>query len=137
VKYQKSRYCNPEIQVLAMRSNYPQFNVKRKVRGELEFIGDLIVKPELPIYTISITYRGKLRPIVVVLTPPLVDNPPHVYPGKKDLCLFHPHNYNWTADKLIARNIVPWTAAWIYFYEVWLQTGIWYGPEADHNVPKI
>jgi hypothetical protein len=136
VKYQKSKYYNPDIQVLAMKSNYPQFTVKRIGKGEFEFVGELTVKPELPTYTVSITYRGNLRPIVQILNPPLVENAPHVYPTKKDLCLYHPDNYHWTGEKLIARNLVPWTAAWIYFYEVWLQKGIWYGPEAIHNVPK-
>ena len=42
-------------------------------------------------------------------------------------------NYNWNVDKLIAKDIVPWTAAWIYFYEYWLRTGEWVGPEAPHG----
>ena len=31
---------------------------------------------------------------------------------------------------------MDWTIAWIYFYEVWLETKIWYGPEASHNNKK-
>ena len=134
--YQKHKYFDPEIQIRSMRRNYPQFSAKRIGKAEFEFIGDLIVKPELPIYTVSITYRGDRRPIVKVINPPLVDTAPHIYPTQKDLCLFHPDNYHWTADKLISRNIVSWTATWIYFYEVWLQSGVWYGPEAKHDIPK-
>ena len=31
---------------------------------------------------------------------------------------------------------MDWTIAWIYFYEVWLETNIWYGPEVPHNNNK-
>lgn len=116
-----------------MKSYYPQFKVKKRGQYDIEFIGDLIVKPIFPTYTISITYLGNLRPLVKVLKPELVADPPHIYEESRSLCLYHPKNYNWTKEKLIAKNIVSWTAAWIYFYEVWLQTGIWYGPEAAHN----
>ena len=95
------------------------------------------VKPELPIYTVSITYRGDLSPLVKVLKPDLVAEPPHIYKESRTLCLFHPANYKWTKEKLIAKEIVSWTAAWIYFYEVWLQKGKWYGPEASHSISKI
>src|SRR5690554_4516026 len=98
-----------------MRSHYPQFKVKKKSSCEFEFIGDLQVKPELPVYTVSITYRGSLNPLVKVLSPKLVDDPPHYYKQSKTLCLYHPNNYKWKKNKLVATDIVSWTAAWIYF----------------------
>ncbi len=124
------------MQIWAMRSRYPQFNAKRKSEFEIEFTGDLQVKPELPVYTVSITYRGSNSPWVKVLSPALVAKPPHFYQNTGTLCLYHPDNYNWTREKLIAQNIVSWTAAWIYFYEVWLQKGKWFGPEAHHSIPN-
>ena len=27
----------------------------------------------------------------------------------------------------IADTIVPWTAEWLVYYEIWLMTGEWYG----------
>lgn len=119
-----------------MRSRYPNFRAKRKSESEIEFIGNLQAKPELPVYTVSITYRGSSSPIVKIVSPELVSDPPHFYKGSKSLCLYHPENFKWAKEKLIANEIVAWTAAWIYFYEVWLQTGIWYGPEASHNTAK-
>lgn len=135
--FHRTKYLNPEIQIGAMRSRYPQFKVKKLGAGKIEFTGDLQVKPELPVYTVSITYRGDSSPIVKVLNPQLVAEPPHIYKEKRTLCLYHPSNFHWTGEKLIAKEIVSWTAAWIYFYEVWLQKGIWYGPEAEHTTPKI
>ncbi len=119
-----------------MKSLYPQFKVKRKDEFEIEFIGDLHVKPELPVYKVSITYRGSNQPHVKVISPTLVPKPPHFYQNTGTLCLYSSENFNWTKEKLVAHNIVSWTAAWIYFYEVWLQTGTWYGPEAAHTINK-
>jgi hypothetical protein len=135
-KYQKSKPYNPYIQIGAMKSYYPQFQAFHRKQEEIEFIGDLQVLPELPAYTVSITYDGDKRPKVKVLNPELVEDPPHCFPGSKNLCLYHRDNYHWTGAKLIAKDIVPWIAAWIYFYEVWKQTGIWYGPEVEHSIPK-
>lgn len=134
--FHKNKYFNPEVQIRAMKSRYPEFKAKKLSNGNIEFIGELQVKPELPIYTISITYRGNLSPLIKVLHPELVAEPPHIYQETRTLCLYKPANYNWTKEKLIAKDIVSWTAAWIYFYEVWLQKGKWYGPEASHTNQK-
>lgn len=119
-----------------MKQRYPHFKSKKRERFDIEFTGTLKVKPELPTYTVSIQYRGNKNPIVKVISPALVENAPHIYPTEKILCLYHPSNFNWKKGKLIANEIMDWTAAWIYFYEVWLQTNKWYGPEAPHNISK-
>ena len=75
-------------------------------------------------------------PHVKIISPALVKMPPHYYQNTGTLCLYSSENFKWTKEKLIAQNIVSWTAAWIYFYEVWLQKGIWYGPEAQHTQTK-
>ena len=132
----RTKFYNTDIQIYAMRSCLPQFKAKKRGQYDIEFMGDLFIKPELPVYTVSITYRGDSSPIVRVLKPELVTNPPHIYKESRALCLYHPDNYRWKKEKLIAREIVSWTIAWIYFYEVWLQKGKWYGPEASHTTAK-
>jgi hypothetical protein len=136
--FQKNKYYNSDIQISAMKSRYPQFKAKKRGLYDIEFIGELIVKPVFPVYIVSITYRGDLRPIVKIIKPELMAELPHFYKETQSLCLYHPKNYHWTKEKLIAKDIVPWTATWIYFYEVWLQKDMWYGPEAEHvhNSPK-
>lgn len=116
-----------------MRQRFPQFKVIKRGQYDIEFIGDLQPKVIFPVYTVSITYRGNAAPLVRVLKPELVEKPPHFYRLQKALCLYHPNNFKWTKEKLIAANIVAWSAAWIYFYEYWLRDGKWYGPEADHS----
>jgi hypothetical protein len=134
--YQKNKFYNSDQQIWAMKTRYPQFKAKKRGTNDIEFIGDLTVTDWIPLYTVSITYQGSARPRVVVIKPELIEKPPHIYPDSRALCLYHPDNYKWRKEKLVAQDIVSWTAAWIYFYEVWLQTGIWYGPEAHHNIEK-
>lgn len=129
--YIKRKKPNPLVQIEAMKSKYPQFKSKR-VGDKVIFTGELFIRPELPKYFISIEYNGIISPKVTVLSPPLVEASPHTYPDKS-LCLYHPKNFHWSADKLVAKQIMDWTIEWIYFYEYWLQTGTWIGPEVPHD----
>ena len=129
--YNKKKQANPLKQIEAMKSRFPQFQSKKK-DDNIVFIGDLFVKPELPIYRVSVEYKGNLRPTVKVVSPALVEDPPHTF-DDNSLCLYHSKNFKWNANKLIAKEIMQWTIAWIYFYEYWLQTGEWIAPEVPHN----
>ncbi len=122
---------NEFIQIQAMKSKYPNFSCKKK-EGELIFTGDLLIMPELPIYNVSVHYRFRLPPKVFVNSPQLEENCPHRY-SDDSLCLYHRDNFKWNADKLVATMIMQWTIAWIYFYEAWLQTDEWFGPEVPHG----
>lgn len=133
--YNKKKPLNPVVQIGAMKSRFPDFRSKHK-DGNIVFTGDLVIKPELPIYNVSVEYRGNSRPLVRVNSPTLVDDPPHFYHSTKSLCLYRPADFKWNGEKLIAKEIMQWTIAWIYFYEYWLQTGEWIGPEAAHNTDK-
>lgn len=123
-------------QIAGMKAIFPSFKARKLNGGRIEFIGEIIARPELPTYTVSIIYKGYLRPDVTILTPKLVEHPPHVYPGKV-LCLFHPDNYNWKKENSIANDIVPLIASWIYFYEAWLEHDEWFGPEAHHVADTV
>jgi hypothetical protein len=86
-------------------------------------------------YQVRVTYKLGSDPDVHVLRPVLRDRSveeriPHVYPGNR-LCLFLPGIGEWRPIDPIADTIVPWTATWLYFYEVWLATGRWHG-EGEH-----
>lgn len=134
IKYFPKKSHNVEFQVALMKRDFPQFKPERNVDG-VSFIGELQVKPELPKYKVKIEYRGDLKPRVSVLSPALSKGVPHVYEGGY-LCLYHPDNYKWNGDKFISKEIVQWTCAWLYFYEYWLQTGEWVGPEVPHSCKK-
>lgn len=59
---------------------------------------------------------------------PLGDNgrPPHTF-ADGSICVNDraPSIYEFIAD-----TTVPWIYSWLYFYERWLETGIWFGPQA-------
>ncbi len=131
IKFKNKPY-NVQIQIAAMKARFPLFKIVKHDNREIEFIGDLIVLPELPIYTISILYRGSFRPLVKILNPLLVEDPPHYFKATESLCLYHPDDYNWKQENLIANEIIEWTRGWIYFYEVWKQYNYWYGPVYKH-----
>ena len=120
-----------------MRLHYPHFKHRLNQDGNLTFVGALQPSPSMPVYTISIEYRLDGMPRVKVLDPPLVERPPHYHHSIDCLCLYKPVNFTWTATKPISNYIVSWSACWCYFYEVWKQKGVWYGPEADHNEEEI
>lgn len=131
--FHKNKILGTQVQIQTMRNLYPQFKASKKSEDEVEFTGQLQVKPELPVYTVSIVYRGQESPIIKVISPKLVENAKHVYRNNGALCLYHPKDFTWNGERLIAKEIVSWTAAWIYFYEAWLQKSVWYGPEAEHK----
>lgn len=52
--------------------------------------------------------------------------PPHLYPDGS-LCLFYPPGLEWRPTMYVAEMIIPWAAEWLFFYELWLVGGHWYG----------
>lgn len=134
VVFQKNKPYNTDIQIQAMRARYPQFKAKKNEDGTIVFIGNLQVKPELPVYTIKIIYKGNFRPQVFILDPIPDPEAPHIFSDSESLCLYHQKDYKWNKKKLIATDIMGWVAGWIYFYEYWLQSGEWIGPEVSHNI---
>lgn len=125
---------NDVVQIEAMKKLYPHFHWFLK-KGDLVFKGNLFITKEMPVYNVSVVYRRAKNPKVFINSPILKKNAPHRY-REGNLCLYHPSNFKWTGRQLIAKYIMGWTIAWIYFYEVWLETGIWYGPEVLHKEDK-
>lgn len=135
MKYDIGYKSNPEAQISAMRNLWPQFS--HVIAGKkLIFVGTLNVCESIQEYKIKVVYNGNIAPQVFVISPQLVDHPKHVY-KEGCLCLYHSDNFKWNAHKLIAKEILQWTCAWIYCYEYWLQSGEWIGPEVSHNKQKI
>ena len=65
------------------------------------------------------------------------ERPPHIYADRDglgfSLCLYDPWEDDWRAANSIAETIIPWTAEWLFWFEVWLLTGIWSGGDAPHG----
>lgn len=120
-----------------MRQRFPSFrSVGRD--ADYTFSGTLQPREGSTIYRVKIVKNQAKSPRVYVVEPEIAPSAPHVYPNDRSLCLYHGSEYKWSDDYYIADDIVPWTAAWLYFYEIWAECGIWYGDEYPHerNVTK-
>lgn len=116
------------IQTFHLRKKFPQFRYK----GKGLWIGTLQPTPLSPVYKIKIIEQRNSFPKVFVLEPKLKNNPKHLY-SDGSLCLFYPKDFSWSKKSLIAETIVPWSALWLYFYELWLKTGFWFGDSVEHK----
>ena len=85
-------------------------------------------------YKVKIEYTIGQLPKSYVLSPELQSYDenvkiPHIYEdinGPRP-CLFLPSNKEWAGNKLISDTIIPWLSLWLFYYEIWLYTGVWNG----------
>jgi Second Messenger Oligonucleotide or Dinucleotide Synthetase domain len=121
------------IQQTAVRRSFPSF--RPTFHGaSVTWKGRIQPRPGSPIYTLAIRYRPGRPPEVRVLRPEIRPDAPHLYPGGL-LCLYWPKDRNWNSSKLIGETLIPWAAQWLLYYELWLDTGEWLGPESPHRYP--
>jgi hypothetical protein len=117
-------------QAALLKFHCPRF--KTRVRGgTLVAVGEVQPDPLFHTYTVEITYAVGSPPEVRVRSPKLeardgCDTIPHMY-GQERLCLYLPNTGEWSSKKPLAMTIVPWTAVWLHYYEVWRATGEWLG----------
>lgn len=122
------------VQDLGLQQAFPGFRRTVSSRRTV-WTGSLQPTPESPVYTVRISFTLSGIPAVRVLTPKPSARAPHRY-RNGDLCLYYPRDRSWTPDQFIWRTLVPWTVTWLFFYELWLDTGKWLGPEAPHDFHK-
>lgn len=86
-------------------------------------------------YTVLIEKKENKSPKVFIINPKILKK--HVFPDSS-LCFYSTKNFRWNNNLLISDYHIPWTGAWIYFYEAWIITGIWFADEVKHgDKPKI
>lgn len=119
-----------------MRALFPGFQYFRNMEGR-GWIGTLQPTLKSREYTIKVLQPGHARPgpRVYVLDPVITDWIHRLKDGA--LCLYYPPDRDWNEEKIMAYTIIPWAAEWLYWYEIWQETGEWYGPEAPHDGQKI
>lgn len=93
--------------------------------------GSFTPRPSSPEFLVEIRYRQGGIPRVRLLSPRLRPDARHVYKGGY-LCLYWPEEDPWTPDKFLATTIFPLVWSWLGYYELWLETGKWLGPESPH-----
>jgi len=121
-------------QMGAMQHHFPHFAYGRP-NNVPTWRGTLQPTETSPEYLVKVTYRQPKAPNVWILSPALRSDAPHRY-SDGSLCLYYPRDQSWRPDMFIAKTIVPWAALWLAFYELWLRTGEWHGPQAPHGKVK-
>lgn len=86
-------------------------------------------------YTLCLNYEWLWPPRIWVVEPDFskLKGLPHVY-AENRLCLYHPSDWNWQSSCNITDTVIRWAQMWLVYFEDYLRTGTWRGPEADHNV---
>ena len=136
---QSSRPAIPiALQTRQMQKDFPDF-VFRREKNAPTWRGLLQPTEWSHVYAVKVVYRFADRhsecPRVWTISPEIRRDAPHRY-SDDSLCLFFPPDRSWTPNAYISKTIVPWIALWLAFYEIWLDTDHWYGPEAAHKGKK-
>lgn len=114
-------------QGLALRAYFPDA-ITRVRAGQLTWRGRIQPTPASRSYLVDVVYTATNFPVVRVLEPPLEPDAEGVLPHlfrEGTLCLHERHE--WRPDMRIVDTTVAWTSEWLYFYELWLGTGLWFG----------
>lgn len=135
-RFEQSRHThilNLANQGLRINDKFPSFSYNI-TNGTLTAIGHLQPRFTSPQYLVKIVYKLKDIPKVWVISPTLHPKAVHLY-ADKHLCLYWPKEWVWKGDQTIADTIIPWTGSWLFFYELWLDTGKWLGPSSHDFHP--
>ena len=95
--------------------------------------GRIIPSEDCDEYLIRIRYDYEKVPRVEIIEPTIEPSPKiHIY-GCGALCLCDPRQTPWRRLNNVHETIIPWTAEWLVYYELYLIRGKWLGPEAPHE----
>lgn len=142
MNFQKNLPLTPQQQKGILIKDYPNGVFKNISFNKWEWIYQLQPTEGSPFYSFKLVYDD-IRPRIYILD--LLEKVdgnlelPHVWNDKKqEICLYYPIYKEWTHYKKIS-IFVPWVSEWLYYYELWLVTGTWYGGgihDSDNSIAK-
>jgi hypothetical protein len=119
------------LQTYLLAKHFPFLKCSLR-RGKLECVGSITPTEHSETYKIRLRYTEWGFPSVKILHPHIEARPEiHMY-RDGTLCLFHPPSQPWTGVDHLHSTIIPWTAEWLVYYELFLIEGRWLGPEVAH-----
>lgn len=87
-------------------------------------------------YRIEVVYKPWTTPKVHILDPAIQPERKLHFFDNGTLCLFDWREQPWQKHWNLADTIIPWTAEWLLYYELYLLTGKWLGRSALHDGAK-
>lgn len=133
------RWPTLDQQSYRMQIRWPGFWIKRQ-RRQIEIIweGTILPSPISEEYRVRVEFQWRYCPKVNVISPELrirdgFKSLPHVNEDGS-ICL-HVMG-EWQPWMLVADSTIPWISGWLYFYEMWLATGLWLGGGTHPEKPE-
>ena len=134
VKFNRTKHYTL-IELLAqIREVEKSFLVENKkiIQGKVELL--LSIKPTVVSkeYKIKLNATKSSKKVNIYVVEPKVSQfengkkVPHLY-SDASLCLFYPKYNEWNYSELWSETLIPWASLWLYYYEVWQETGEWLG----------
>ena len=121
------------IQKALVEKHFPCFKCRLSHRN-LECEGFITPSIDCATYRIAISYEQDGIPRVKIKEPQITPSSRiHMY-DNGTLCLYQPKETPWQSSDNLHEKIIPWTAEWLVFYELYLMCGKWLGPEALHGI---
>jgi hypothetical protein len=126
-------YRNFAVQRLLIQSGFPGFRCTSRP-GALECIGEITPGVHCATYRVRLQMKPGTPPKVTILRPRIEPSEGiHMYKDGS-LCLYDYRVRPWDPVRdRVDETILPWTAEWLLYYELFLMTGRWMGPEAPHD----
>ncbi len=134
VKFDRTKHYTYTELLIQVNNVEKSFVVEKKNMkcGKVELL--LSIKPTVVSkeYKIKMLAKQNSKKVSVFVIAPKVTKyengkkVPHLY-SNTSLCLFYPEYNEWKYTDLWSETIIPWTSLWLYYYEVWQETGEWLG----------
>ena len=127
-------YTYPEMfqQHTQLKKKYPSSECKIKMGIGRAFLRLRPTEHSIE-YTIRMDSKVGRKMVDVFVIEPCVTlywegkEVPHLYPSDGSLCLYYPEYGEWNYTNSWADTLIPWTSLWLFYYELWQETGEWLG----------
>lgn len=83
-------------------------------------------------YTVKLFAKQDTKVVNIFVVNPKItlfengEKVPHLY-SDGSLCLFYPKYNELSYTDLWTEALIPWTSLWLFYYEIWKETGEWLG----------
>lgn len=126
-KYRKSVY-----EEMLVKRRFPGFDCRINGR-RLVCRGKLKPTENSEEYRIEVSYTPWGSPDVKILSPKIEPKRELHFYKTGNLCLYDWREQPWQDRWHLADTVIPWTAEWLLYYEIYLLTGKWIGKSAIHG----
>lgn len=141
---EKKHYSTTELitQLSNVTKTYSNIVNKHLKNGSVQLVLKLKPTENSIEYTIKLVAKQNRKRVDIFVVNPKITRidgektTPHMY-SDNSLCLFYPEYSEWKYTDLWSETLIPWTSLWLYYYEIWKETGEWLGGgiHGDKHIP--